>query len=256
MFKISAGMFFAVISSLAAAKDQMEGNWIVGIGEGVAHMANICTLKNGGTMKDIADIDEDLHKLLDEGNIRGFRQILTPLMAVGATYDYIAFDIMKWEELGKDWDLYLGSKSGNNIADAYAEVEECDTLVASLFPLLRRAEISADESRVVTVEWCTRKEGVSADQLSAKHQSIAEENSDNELIGWWGVGYPVAGLRDGVFPGDFYHLVNYADVRTFALAKSAMANEQDWRSKTEYFSSYAECTGEHVLIGETVRAYQ
>ena len=47
----------------------------------------------------------------------------------------------------------------------------------------------------------------SADQLSAKH-SIAEENSDNELIGWWGVGYPVAGLRDGVFPGD--HLVNYA----------------------------------------------
>ena len=105
----------------------MEGNWIVGIGEGVAHMANICTLKNGGTMEDIADIDENLHKLLDEENIRGFRQILTPLMAVGATYDYIAFDIMKWEELGKDWDLYLGSKSGNNIAAAYAEVEECDT---------------------------------------------------------------------------------------------------------------------------------
>ena len=38
---------------------------------------------------------QNLHKLLDEGNIRGFRQVIfleTPLMAVGkATYDYIAF---------------------------------------------------------------------------------------------------------------------------------------------------------------------
>ena len=62
-------------------------------------MAHICTLKNDATMDDIAKIDKKLHKFMDDENIRGFRQILLPLMAVGATYDYIAFDFMDWEEL-------------------------------------------------------------------------------------------------------------------------------------------------------------
>ena len=50
------------------------------------------------TMDDIAKIDKKLRKFMDDENIRGFRQILLPLMAVGATYDYIAFDFMDWEE--------------------------------------------------------------------------------------------------------------------------------------------------------------
>jgi hypothetical protein len=250
-------IFFGLqTSGNVIADDHAEGNWIVGIGEGVAHMAHICTLKNDATMDDIAKIDKKLHKFLDDENIRGFRQILLPLMAVGTTYDYIAFDFMDWEELGNEWDLYLDSKTGSEIGSDYDKVEDCDALVAAVYPLLRRAEISSDDSRVVTVEWCTRKDGVSADQLSAEHRAIATENADNELVGWWGVGYPLAGVRDGVFPGDFYHLVNYADMKTFAAAKNAIANEEGWRARADYYTSYADCTGEHVMIGETVRAYQ
>ena len=101
-------IFFGLqTSGNVIADDHAEGNWIVGIGEGVAHMAHICTLKNDATMDDIAKIDKKLHKFLDHENIRGFRQILLPLMAVGTTYDYIAFDFMDWEELGNEWDLYL-----------------------------------------------------------------------------------------------------------------------------------------------------
>jgi hypothetical protein len=243
-------------SSNAFADDHSEGNWIVDVGEGVAQMAHICALKSEATMNDISKIDEKLHKFLDDENIRGFRQILVPLMAVGATYDYIAFDFMDWEELGKNWDQYLGSKTGGVIASEYDKVEDCDALVATVFPLLRRPEISSDDSRIVTVEWCTRKDGVSADQLSAKHRAIAAENVDNELVGWWGVGYPMAGVRDGVFPGDFYHLVNYTDMKTFAATKNAIANEEGWKARADYYASYADCTGEHVMIGETVRAYQ
>lgn len=243
-------------SSSAFADDHSEGNWIVDIGEGVAHMAHICTLKSDATMNDISKIDKKLHKFMDDENIRGFRQILLPLMAVGATYDYIAFDFMDWEELGNEWDLYLGSKTGSAIASEYDKVEDCDALVSAVFPLLRRPEISSDDSRIVTVEWCTRKDGVSADQLNAEHRAIAAENADNELVGWWGVGYPMAGVRDGVFPGDFYHLVNYTDMKTFAAAKNAIANEEGWRARADYYASYADCTGEHVMIGETVRAYQ
>ena len=121
-------------------------------------MAHICTLKSDATMNDISKIDKQLHKFMDDENIRGFRQILLPLMAVGTTYDYIAFDFMDWEELGNEWDLYLGSKTGSAIASEYDKVEDCDALVSAVFPLLRRPEISSDESRIVTVEWCTRKD--------------------------------------------------------------------------------------------------
>ena len=240
----------------ALADDHSEANWIVGIGEGVSHMAHICTLKNNATMDDIARIDKKLHKFLDDADIRGSRQILTPVMAVGATYDYIAFDFMAWDEFGKEWDLWLGSKKGNAIAAEYAQVEDCDALVASVFPLLRRAEISTDDRRIVTVEWCTRQPGVSQDQLAAKHREIAEANVDNTSVGWWGVGYPQAGARDGVFPGDFYHLVNYADMAAFAAAKNAIANAEGWRARADYYGSYADCTGEHVMLGEVVRGYR
>ena len=37
-------------SGNVVADDHSEGNWIVDIGEGVAHMAHICTLKNDATM--------------------------------------------------------------------------------------------------------------------------------------------------------------------------------------------------------------
>ena len=51
-------------------------------------------------------------------------------------------------------------------------------------------------------------------------------------------------------------MVNYADMKTFAAAKNAIANEEGWRARADYYTSYADCTGEHVMIGETVRAYE
>lgn len=250
-------IFFGLqASTIVMADDHSEDNWIVNIGEGVAQMAHICTLKNSATLNDVAEIDKKLHRFMDDADIRGFRQILTPLFAVGAQYDYLAFDFMDWEQLGVEWDLFLGSKTGNAIATEYAEIEDCDALVAAAYPLLRRADIRSDRTRVVAVEWCTRKDGVSADQINAKHLAIAAANADNELVGWWGVGYPVAGVREGAFPGDFYHLVNYANMKTFAAAKNAIANKEGWRARADYYTSYADCTGEHVFTAETVTDYQ
>ena len=109
---IFLALFCVHIACFAAADNDVEGNWIVDIGEGVAHMAHICTLKNDATMEDIATIDKKLHKFMDTENIRGFRQILVPLMAVGATYDYIAFDFMEWDQPWPHW-------SANPAADSY-----------------------------------------------------------------------------------------------------------------------------------------
>ena len=150
-------------------------------------MAHICTLKNDATMDDIARSTKNSTSLWMTRTFEDFVKSSCH-MAVGATYDYIAFDFMDWEELGNEWDLYLDSKTGSEIASEYDKVEDCDALVAAVFPLLRRAEISSDDSRVVTVEWCTRKDGVSADQLSAEHRAIAAGNVDNRLVGWWGLG--------------------------------------------------------------------
>ena len=68
MSKILAGAFFAVITSslLPLTTTWKEtGLWV--LGREVAHMANLCTLKNGGTMEDIADIRRKFTQALRRG---------------------------------------------------------------------------------------------------------------------------------------------------------------------------------------------
>ena len=246
-------LVLSLLSTAAVQAKEPSSNWIVDIGDAISHTAHLCTLKNGGTMQDIERIDKKLNGFLDAQDIKGFRQILTPLFAAGAKYDYIAFDFMAWDEFGKEWDLWLGSKKGAAIAAEYAAIEDCDAIVSAAFPLMRKPEIADDDSRIVTVEWCTRKEGVTQDQLAAKHQQVAKANADRTTAGWWGVGYPQAGVRDNLFPGDFYHLVNYSDMKAFAAAKNSIANNNGWRARAEYYFKFADCTGEHTFTAETVR---
>ena len=69
-------------SSSAFADDHSEGNWIVDIGEGVAHMAHICTLKSDATMNDISKIDKKLAKYylkIHQGKGVSLTRILTEL---------------------------------------------------------------------------------------------------------------------------------------------------------------------------------
>lgn len=253
MNKILIGMMMTTLLAFQVKAEDNKATWLVDIGDAVSQTAHVCTLKNDATMKDIARIDKKLHEFMDDNDIRGARQILTPMFAAGTSYDYIAFDFMTWEQFGKNWDLALKSKEGNGLMADYAEVEDCDAIIASVFPIMRKESNLRSDTMISTVEWCTRRPGVSQQQLGEKHRSVAAAIKDSTTATWWGVGYPAGGLRDGLFPGDFYHLVTYPDMNAFAASRNDIANNGGWKMRADYYTSYADCSGEHVLAGEVVR---
>ena len=138
MNKTLLAMLMTTLLAFQVKAEDNKATWLVDIGDAVSLTAHICTLKNDAAMKDIARIDNKLHKFMDDNDIRGMRQILAPLFAAGTSYDYIAFDFMTWAQFGKNWDLALKTKVGNGLMADYAEVEDCDAMIASVFPLMRK----------------------------------------------------------------------------------------------------------------------
>ena len=253
MNKTLLGMLITTLLAFQVKAEDNKATWLVDIGDAVSLTAHICTLKNDASMKDIARIDNKLHKFMDDNDIRGMRQILAPLFATGTSYDYIAFDFMTWAQFGKNWDLALKTKVGNGLMADYAEVEDCDAMIASVFPLMRKESNFQLTSSISVVEWCTRMPGVSQQQLGEKHRTVAAETKDSTTATWWGVGYQAGGLRDGLFPGDFFHLVSYPDMNAFAASRNDIANNGGWKMRSDYYTSYADCSGEHILAAERVR---
>ena len=252
MTRVITGMVFAcLLAGTASARGEEGANWLVPLGSAVSHTAHICQLKDGATMEDIARIDERLHESLRDRSVTGLRQIVTPLFAVNAGYDYLAFMWSTWEEFGDLWNWITGTPEGQAMAHAWDDYESCEAVVSSVFPLLRQAVQEVSGPQVATAEWCTRKDGISQEQLGAKHRSIADANRENPLVAWWGVGYPQGGARTDAFPGEFFHLVTYRDMAAYAGAKQAIA-DGGWRERGDYYSAYADCTGEHVLSVQNV----
>ena len=83
MNKILIGMMMTTLLAFQVKAEDNKATWLVDIGDAVSHTAHICTLKNNATMKDIARIDKKLHEFMDDNDIRGARQILTPFFAAG-----------------------------------------------------------------------------------------------------------------------------------------------------------------------------
>jgi hypothetical protein len=108
--------------------------------------------------------------------------------------------------------------------------------------------MNSDRDRVVTWNWCTRKEGVSWDQLSAKHQSVAATRNKNAPNIGWAAFYPHLGGASA--PGEMAHIVIYPDVES--LMQGAALNAQGgWRMLDDYYTSYADCGGQSAML-ETI----
>ena len=58
------------------------------------------------------------------------------------------------------------------------------------------------------------------------------------------MGYPGLGIRNP--PGDFAHYLSFADTNGLMAYQNTFANEEGWRQRRDYNTSYADCTGENV----------
>ena len=164
-------------------------------------------------------------------------------------YDFVEFLTTDHKSAGRGWDKWLTTKDGQKLGQRWSKLAKCDVKMANVEMIWADFDkMSTDNNRVVTWNWCTRKEGVSWDQLHTKHRSAAAStNYDPTSIGWAAF-YPHLGGANA--PGEFAHVVIYPNVEAL-MERGARYAQGGWRALDDYYTSYADCSGESAML-ETV----
>ena len=124
----------------------------------------------------------------------------------------------------------------------------CSRSLMHYYPMHTNTELEPDDDRVMGVNWCTRKPGVTWDQLSKQHR----EFSFGPDVIYWGAAGPSLGIRDGDMPGEFAHLAVFSDIEGLMRYENQVANEDGWRRREAYYQNFAECTGTNVYRQEVI----
>ena len=245
------GMLVGSIAS--AATGQYSG---INLEQGNALQMNLCALKPGKTM---ANYDRVMNAYFDWSKendvelfvIRATPMMLSPNTNAGADIDFIDMLIGPYEVSGSSWTKWLTEEDGQKISAQWQETADCRVAVNPAFILaIDRDAMSSRDDRVMAFNWCTRNEGVSTDQLIAKHQEIASTWSTDSPIKAWTLMYPGLGSRNT--PGEFAHLLSFEDASGLMAWQNATANEEGWRIRQDYETSYANCIGENVYYVEVL----
>ena len=223
--------------------DDHEGNYF-------NFQVNFCKLNEGTSMEDYSAAVDDYIKWSKKNNVEVYVARQMPLFShdnfVGNRgYDFQEVLIGSHEITGKAWDLWLGTKEGQKLAKKWQEAADCYVKWGHAYPqYLDQKALDSGNDRVVSWNWCTRKDGVSLEDLQARHQIMVEElKKDNIGLSGWVMVQPVTGGAQA--PGGFVHLGIYNDVESFMEYKEAFA-AGGWVDYIDYTENYASCTGEEL----------
>ena len=217
--------------------------------------ANMCKLNPGVSMKEYDSMMDEYVEwaVSEEVDPVAVRQM--PLFTHGNIrrpwgYDFVDFLVSDYERWGKSWDLWLGTKEGMALNAKWQSLAVCHVKQAHAMMLYAdQKAMASDDDRYVSWNWCTRKEGVTFEEVSAKHAEYAQDMQQDSggIIGWL-VLLPHTGGADAA--GDFAHVVVYPDMASFMERRAMLANG-GWKNSRDYFNLYADCNGE-MLNTETV----
>jgi hypothetical protein len=143
----------------------------------------------------------------------------------------------------------MTTKTGQKLAAEWGDVGTCHIKMGALFTQWADVEaINTDNDRIVTWNWCTRRDGVTHDDLNKAHAAFIEENPDGlGNIGWFTL-YPNIGGADAA--GEFAHIVVYPDMADLMQHQEWYA-KGGWRGRMDYYQM-ADCTGEAVMTEQVL----
>jgi hypothetical protein len=235
----------AIMTSLPLQADhhgQSEAN-AMGNGTIEAAQLTLCTLNPGKTLKDVEKLVPSIRAFQNEIKLDSFFGLMTPLfVSRQSTIDFIFADFAPFDKLSAAWDQFLVSSSGAKVQASIDKVAVCNRSMHRYYHQYSKA--SDDDRRVLSINWCSKKEDVSMENLMAKHRSFA--NPANPHILHWGIAAPAWGIRTGDIQGEFAHFVGYADMTAALADQSDIATKGGWKERRDYFSSYANCSGENL----------
>lgn len=250
-FIISLIALMATISftSILKADDHAEQSYF-------NFQVNFCKLNEGSTMEDYSNAVNNYIKWSKKNDVEVYvsrQKALFPHdnFVSDRGYDFQEILAGPHNTTGKAWDMWLGTKEGQKLAKKWQEAATCYVKWGHAYPLFTdQKALESDEDRVVSWNWCTRKDGVSLDDLQARHGVMVEElKKDNIGLSGWFIVQPVTGAAQA--PGGFVHLGFYDDVESFMKYKEAFA-AGGWADYVDYTDNYASCSGEELYSEEVL----
>ena len=243
--KLSTLLITWLIISAPLRADHHQTSDISAMSDGTIEAAQltVCTLNSGRTLNDVNELMSSIKEVHSEIELDSFYGLMTPLfVSPQTTIDFILADFAPFNQLSAAWDRFLISKSGEKLQSSLGEIADCNRSMHRYYH--QYTKYSDDKSRVLSMNWCSKKENVSMEGLMAKHRSLAE--SPNKHFLHWGIAVPAWGLRKGDTPGSFAHFIGYPDMNAAMTGQSDIATKGGWKNRREYLNSFADCSGENL----------
>jgi len=214
----------------------------------------LCSLKPGKTMKAYeASFDAYVDWSKSQG-VEAFALRLAPIYVRQPNnqpgFEWIDFLAAPFEVNGEGWDKWLTTKEGQALSKKGQAIADCRVSLNPLRTLYADKAITAEDTRVVTMDWCTRLPGVSYDQLQAKHSSMLENRAEDSPVRAWSIVYTGLGMRNA--PGEYMHLLSFSDHAGLSAYMNNYANNDGWRQREDYQKSYASCTGQNAYFATVI----
>ena len=247
-----------LISCLAFA-DAHEAQSISDLETPQAIQIQLCNLNEGKTLAQYDKLNSDYFSWSEKNNVSTNFIRHTPLFthsnASNPGYDYIEYLIGPHEVLAENWDKWMNTKEGQKLNARWQDIATCHVKLGTLYMRWVNEEANAaDDNRIVTMDWCTRKDSVSWDQLTAKHDQIEASYPEGVQNIVWAMMFPQIGSADA--PGDFAHVNVYPDMQAFMKRHKWLSHDSGWKLRDDYISSYADCRGDEAFVEDVLYRVQ
>jgi len=239
-----------------AFADNHENSWRgVDLDKNFGMQFEVCSLQAGKSIADVAKLDARLKQAWSKMNINLSMIRLTPMFSHGmpgqSNVDYIDLVMGDINGFGAAWDAWMVSDEAAKLMADAAKLGDCRFKFGQgVNIMLNAAELDSTDNRLMTMNWCGPKEGVSYEQLKAKHGSWLADNGDDLDLAAWNIFAPRLGA--GSRQGKFMHLVSYTSASKLMANQDWLANGGGAAAMRDYENSYASCEGESAWIAEYI----
>ncbi|TNF84301.1 MAG: hypothetical protein EP301_10845 [Gammaproteobacteria bacterium] len=240
-------------SMALAAESTYSG---INLNQANAVQMQLCTLKPGKSMANYERVVNNYIEWSEENDVEVFFIRAMPLFVSanpngGPQFDFMEILISPFDVSGNGWSKWLGTEEGQKLNEQWQDTADCRVSMNSgrIHVIDEQALANTDE-RAMTFNWCSRNEGVSVEQLVAKHAQMASGWTTASPVKAWLTMVPGLGSRNT--PGDFAHILSFDSVNSLMAWQNEQANEEGWRNRMDYETSYAACTGDNAYYGRVL----
>jgi hypothetical protein len=216
----------------------------------------LCSLKPGKSMANYSKVVDSYIKWSKENDVEVFVLRAMPMFVSQPPNANMGFDFLEmlmgpYDVSGRGWTKWLTSEEGQKLNAQWQDAADCRVVLnPAVMQVIDQTALNARDDRVMVMNWCTRKDGVTWDQLEAKHQQVAAGWTADSPLKAWGVMYPSLGMRDA--PGEFANILSFEDANGLMAWQNNLANNGGWRMREDYMTSYASCSGDNVYYAEVL----